>query len=116
MGKSDNVKNVAVHANVHIGDAAEVDGYGLSVDLKIEGVQDQDLIDAAHQVSSDIILFLDSSVGLTSYVLRGVAVPVQSSAGARCCRQYFQGRRLHTPRVTCPRQVSDSISIIVASL
>lgn len=52
MGKSDQVKSATVHANVHIGDAKEVDGYGLSVDLKIEGVQDQDLIDAAHQVSS----------------------------------------------------------------
>lgn len=52
MGKSDQAKSATVHANVHIGDAKEVDGYGLSVDLKIEGVQDQDLIDAAHQVSS----------------------------------------------------------------
>ncbi|EIM82790.1 OsmC-like protein [Stereum hirsutum FP-91666 SS1] len=50
MGKSDQAKSATVHANVHIGDAKEVDGYGLSVDLKIDGVQDQDLIDAAHQL------------------------------------------------------------------
>lgn len=55
MNKSDAVRGAKVHTEVHIGNAREVEGYGLSVNIKVEGVHDQDLIDAGHQVSYDSV-------------------------------------------------------------
>ncbi|THH07878.1 hypothetical protein EW146_g9176 [Bondarzewia mesenterica] len=50
MGKFDQARSAKVHTEVHIGDAKDVKGYGLAVDIKVEGVEDQDLIDAGHQL------------------------------------------------------------------
>jgi hypothetical protein len=47
-GSTDAIKNAAVHASVHIGEPEGSKGFGLAVDLHVEGVEDQALIDASH--------------------------------------------------------------------
>jgi len=48
VGKSEMAKNAVVRASVHIGPAAELDGFGLAVDIKVEGVDDE-LLKAGHE-------------------------------------------------------------------
>ncbi|OJA18671.1 hypothetical protein AZE42_08860 [Rhizopogon vesiculosus] len=48
MGKKDAVKNAVIHARVHLGEAEELGGFGLAVDIKVEGVEDEELIKAGH--------------------------------------------------------------------
>ncbi|GJJ06116.1 hypothetical protein Clacol_000305 [Clathrus columnatus] len=43
------VENAKIHTYVHIGEPNETPGFGLAVDIKVEGVEDEDLIHAAHQ-------------------------------------------------------------------
>ena len=50
LGKTHAASKAAVYANVNIGDAKEYGDYGLSVDIQIEGVEDQEVIDAGHKV------------------------------------------------------------------
>ena len=57
-GKKDAVKNAAIHARVHLGEPKDIGGFGIAVDIKAEGVEDEALIQAAHEVRS---LFSDSS-------------------------------------------------------
>lgn len=49
MGKGDSAKKAAVHTSVHLGEPEEMPGFGLAVDIKVEGV-DEDVIKAAHEV------------------------------------------------------------------
>lgn len=49
-GKKDAVKNAVIHASVHLGEAEELGGFGLAVDIKVEGVEDEELIRAGHDV------------------------------------------------------------------
>jgi len=51
LGKEDMAKEAVVRASVHIGTPDEMPGFGLAVDLKVDGV-DQELLDAAHAVSA----------------------------------------------------------------
>jgi len=48
MGKKDAVKNAVIHTKVHLGEAEELGGFGLAVDIKVEGVEDEELIKAGH--------------------------------------------------------------------
>ncbi|KAF8317901.1 organic hydroperoxide resistance protein [Clavulina sp. PMI_390] len=48
QGKKDAVKNASITANVHIGTPNDRPGFGIAVDLTVSGVEDQELIDAAH--------------------------------------------------------------------
>jgi len=48
MGKADAVKNAVVHTHVHIGEANNLGGFGLAVDIKVEGVP-EDVLEAGHQ-------------------------------------------------------------------
>lgn len=57
MGKSDSVKNAVVHTSVHIGEANDLDGFGLAVDIKVEGV-DADVLKAGHEVRPIVPLSL----------------------------------------------------------
>ncbi|KAI0080597.1 OsmC-like protein [Panus rudis PR-1116 ss-1] len=48
-GQFESAKNAAVHAQVHIGKPKDLDGFGLEVELQVEGIDDQELIDAGHE-------------------------------------------------------------------
>ncbi|EJF65429.1 OsmC-like protein [Dichomitus squalens LYAD-421 SS1] len=48
-GKVDMARNAVVHTQVHIGQPEDMDGFGLEVDIQVEGVQDDELIQAAHK-------------------------------------------------------------------
>lgn len=50
MGKKDAANNAAIHVNVHLGEADKLGGFGLAVDIKVEGVEDEELIKAGHDV------------------------------------------------------------------
>lgn len=72
LGKTAEARNAVVHTQVHLGKPKDMDGFGLEVDIQVEGV-DQDLIDAGHAVggsSSLKFVFLNSLLG----------VPIQSSS------------------------------------
>jgi len=47
-GNKDAASHAKIHASVALGPAAEMEGFGLKVDLKVEGVDDAALIQAAH--------------------------------------------------------------------
>ena len=49
-GKKDAAANAKIHASVHIGTPEKLEGFAVNVDLKVEGVQDEKLIKAAHEV------------------------------------------------------------------
>lgn len=49
-GKRDAAAKAKIHSSVILGPAAEMDGFALKVDLKVEGIEDEALIKAAHEV------------------------------------------------------------------
>ncbi|EIW82845.1 OsmC-like protein [Coniophora puteana RWD-64-598 SS2] len=48
-GKVDAAKNAIIHTSVHLGKPAEMEGFALAVDIKVEGVEDEELIKAGHE-------------------------------------------------------------------
>lgn len=50
MGKKDQAKNAVVRASVHIGEPKEMGGFGIAVDIKVEGIDDE-LLKAGHEAS-----------------------------------------------------------------
>jgi hypothetical protein len=57
-GKKDAIKNAAIHARVHLGEPKDIGGFGIAVDIKAEGVEDEALIQAAHEVRSSTCRFI----------------------------------------------------------
>lgn len=51
-GNTDAARNAAVHAQVHLGQPDGMEGFGLQVDLQVEGIDDMELIQAGHKVSA----------------------------------------------------------------
>lgn len=49
LGKEEMGKNAVVHTSVHIGAPDNMPGFGLAVDIKVEGV-DEELLKAGHEV------------------------------------------------------------------
>jgi len=49
LGRPDAAKNAAVHAQVHIGPPENLNGFGIAVDIKVEGVEDDEVIAAGHE-------------------------------------------------------------------
>lgn len=49
-GKKDLAANAKIHTSVHIGEPTDVAGFGLAVDIEVEGVPDEKLIQDAHAV------------------------------------------------------------------
>lgn len=74
--------NAVVRASVHIGPAAELDGFGLAVDIKVEGV-DEELLKAGHAVRL-IILLTSINISQPNYQL---VLSVQSCFNQRSCRE-----------------------------
>jgi len=56
MGKEEMGKKAVVHATVHLGEPNEMKGFGLGVDIQVEGV-DREVLDAAHAVCGTFPLF-----------------------------------------------------------
>ena len=50
-GKTDMARNAVIHTQVHLGKPNGMDGFGLEVEVQVEGIDDQALIDAGHAVS-----------------------------------------------------------------
>ncbi|OBZ70631.1 hypothetical protein A0H81_09170 [Grifola frondosa] len=48
MGKTDMARNAVIHTQVHLGQPEGMDGFGLEVEIQVEGVQDEELINAGH--------------------------------------------------------------------
>ncbi|THH00764.1 hypothetical protein EW026_g1811 [Hermanssonia centrifuga] len=48
QGKKEAARNAVVHTQVHLGKPNDMDGFGLEVEIQVEGVEDQALIDAGH--------------------------------------------------------------------
>ncbi|KAI0358535.1 OsmC-like protein [Trametes cingulata] len=48
-GKTDMARNAVVHTQVHLGEPEGMEGFGLQVDIQVEGVDDMDLIQAGHK-------------------------------------------------------------------
>ncbi|KAI0675388.1 OsmC-like protein [Trametes maxima] len=48
-GKTDIARNAVVHTQVHLGQPEGMEGFGLQVDIQVEGVEDMDLIQAGHK-------------------------------------------------------------------
>ena len=57
-GKKDAAAKAKIHSSVVLGTAAEMDGFSLKVDLKVEGIEDEALIKAAHEVGFFWLSFL----------------------------------------------------------
>lgn len=51
MGRPESAKDAVVRASVHIGEPNEMSGFGLAVDIKVEGI-DEELLKAGHEVRS----------------------------------------------------------------
>ncbi|KAF8557623.1 OsmC-like protein [Imleria badia] len=49
LGKSDAVKDAVIHTSVHLGEAEQIGGFGIAVDIKVEGVEDEEVIKAGHE-------------------------------------------------------------------
>ena len=52
LGKEEMGKKAVVHTTVHIGTPDNIEGFGLAVNIKAEGVDDE-LLNAAHEVCLD---------------------------------------------------------------
>lgn len=50
-GQGEAAKKAVIHSQVHMGKPKGLQGFGLEVELKVEGIEDQALIDAAHEVN-----------------------------------------------------------------
>jgi hypothetical protein len=74
LGKKDMAKNAVVHASVHIGQTEELDGLGIAVDMKVEGVDDE-VLKAGHEVRSSTL----TTPTLDKLVRRSVHIAVHSS-------------------------------------
>ncbi|KAG1900503.1 OsmC/Ohr family [Suillus fuscotomentosus] len=48
-GKRDAARHAVIHTTVHLGEAEGLGGFGLAVDIKVEGVEDEELIKAGHE-------------------------------------------------------------------
>ncbi|KAH9941161.1 OsmC-like protein [Epithele typhae] len=50
MGRKEAAMNAVIRTQVHIGQPKEMEGFGLRVDIQVEGIQDDELIQAAHKL------------------------------------------------------------------
>lgn len=55
-GKKEVGERAVVHADVILGQPTDRPGYGLKVVLRVEGVEDQAILDAAHEVSREVVI------------------------------------------------------------
>jgi len=56
LGKAEMAKRATVRTSVHIGSPTDLPGFGLAVDIKVEGV-DKELLEAGHKVITINVFF-----------------------------------------------------------
>lgn len=83
LGKSGMAKNAVVHAQVHVGEPKDKEGFGLEVDIKVENA-DEDLIRAGHEVRA-------AAHPIQTQYERGLGLPIQSRIETWDSRQRLQG-------------------------
>jgi organic hydroperoxide reductase OsmC/OhrA len=54
-GRKDAAKNAVVHTSVHLGEPNGIPGFGLAVDIKVEGV-DEEILKAGDEVCSLVLI------------------------------------------------------------
>ena len=69
MGKRDIAKNAVIHTQVHIGQPEKMEGFGLRVDIQVEGIDDDELIEAGHKVRHQ---------GIASFPARRLFIDISS--------------------------------------
>lgn len=57
MGRPGGANDAVVHATVHLGEPEEMKGFGIAVDISVEGV-DEELLQAGHDVRVCFFFFL----------------------------------------------------------
>ena len=55
QGKTELGARAVVHADVSLGRASDRPGFGFKVVLRVEGVEDQEILDAAHEVNYTVV-------------------------------------------------------------
>jgi hypothetical protein len=78
-GKKEVGERAVVHADVDIGQTQEIPGMGLKVVLRVEGVEDQAILDAAHEVGYTVVVTTTES----DVVNRSVHIVVLCARGLR---------------------------------
>jgi len=63
-GKKEVGERAVVHADVILGQPTDRPGYGLKVVLRVEGVEDQAILDAAHEVGHEVCYLITGIDGL----------------------------------------------------
>ena len=78
LGKREVGAQAVVHADVSLGKISNRPGFGFKVVLRVEGVEDQAILDAAHEVSYLVVttigingLFVNRCVHLAALSARG---------------------------------------------
>ena len=56
LGKAEMAKRATVRTSVHIGSPTDLPGFGLAVDIKVDGV-DRELLEAGHKVKSHKLIY-----------------------------------------------------------
>ena len=86
-GQSEVAKTAVIYSQVHIGKPSGHAGFGLEVELKVEGVEDQSLIDAAHEVRITLLFPCLSRLAYSDVDHDDViGMPIQSRFDTwRCC-------------------------------
>ena len=82
-GKKEVAAKAKIHTAVHLGVPEGMEGFGINVDIKVEGIEDESLIKAAHEVCSyscHWLPLLNVLANLTFYFL---VLSVQSCSSAR---------------------------------
>ena len=99
QGKREVGARAVVHADVSLGLAADRPGFGLKVVLRVEGVEDQAILDAAHEVSYVIQL----SQPLKLMALFHIDMSIQSRFArrrrGRCCKGLKYKSESYGPRL-----------------
>lgn len=57
-GKKEAAAKAKIHSSVVLGSSVEMEGFALKVDLKVEGIEDESLIKAAHEVVLSLMRLL----------------------------------------------------------
>ena len=77
-GKKEVGERAVVHADVILGQPTDRPGFGLKVVLRVEGVEDQAILDAAHEVGHEVVvLSLELKAFLVNRCVHTVALCVK---------------------------------------
>jgi hypothetical protein len=67
-GKKEVGDRAVVHADVSTGRTKDIPGMGLKIVLRIEGVEDQAILDAAHEVSCTVVVTATDADAVNRFV------------------------------------------------